>query len=228
MARRLKSYKRVYVMTLAVLAPYRGYGIGSFDISPPPWRQAQSAPRARAGTKLVKAMLEALSTRKDVSDIYLHVQLGNDDALKFYSKVGRRSFDKAFLCSSREMVRGAAGLPCNRHGPCVLQASEAQRVLHPQVRAPPPAPHLAVVRVMLLHSGSASHCWTTPSSQHGLTSTPSAQSSKRAVPMRTSGGPGEQQAGAQGTKLSLKHSLASRIRSVLNNTPGKRSRGAAH
>ncbi|CAH9063590.1 unnamed protein product [Cuscuta epithymum] len=54
----------VYIMTLGVLAPYRGLG-----------------------SKLLNHVLD-LCARQNMSEIYLHVQTNNDDAIKFYQKFG--------------------------------------------------------------------------------------------------------------------------------------------
>ncbi|KAG8077210.1 hypothetical protein GUJ93_ZPchr0007g3238 [Zizania palustris] len=56
----------VYIMTLGVLAPYRGLGIGS---------------------KLLNHVLD-LCEKQNVPEIYLHVQTNNDDAIAFYKKFG--------------------------------------------------------------------------------------------------------------------------------------------
>ncbi|XP_039066394.1 N-alpha-acetyltransferase 50-like [Hibiscus syriacus] len=56
----------VYIMTLGVLAPYRGLGIG---------------------TKLLNHVLE-LCLKQHILEIYLHVQTNNEDAIKFYKKFG--------------------------------------------------------------------------------------------------------------------------------------------
>ncbi|KAI9596040.1 acyl-CoA N-acyltransferase [Syncephalis fuscata] len=56
---------RVYLMTLGVLAPYRRLGMGA---------------------KMLEYALEQCQQDSSVSEIYLHVQEGNDDALNFYKK----------------------------------------------------------------------------------------------------------------------------------------------
>ncbi|XP_010249960.1 PREDICTED: N-alpha-acetyltransferase 50-like [Nelumbo nucifera] len=56
----------VYIMTLGVLAPYRGLGIG---------------------TKLLNHVLDLCSKQKIV-EVYLHVQTNNEDAINFYKKFG--------------------------------------------------------------------------------------------------------------------------------------------
>ncbi|THU46235.1 hypothetical protein C4D60_Mb09t02810 [Musa balbisiana] len=61
----------VYIMTLGVLAPYRGLGIG---------------------TKLLSHVLD-LSCKQNISEVYLHVQTNNDDAIAFYKKFGFEVID---------------------------------------------------------------------------------------------------------------------------------------
>lgn len=59
------TFKKLYIMTLGVLAPYRGYGVGN---------------------KLLKHIIEFVKTSAVVSQIYLHVQINNESAISFYKK----------------------------------------------------------------------------------------------------------------------------------------------
>ena len=57
---------RLYIMTLAVLAPYRGRGIGS---------------------QLLQNLLDyCTNSDSDIHDIFLHVQTSNVDAIRFYTE----------------------------------------------------------------------------------------------------------------------------------------------
>ncbi|KAH9931107.1 acyl-CoA N-acyltransferase [Epithele typhae] len=60
---------KLYLMTLAVLAPYRSRGIG-----------------ARSLQQLVDSA--AAYTPRKITSIYLHVQVSNDDAKRFYERHG--------------------------------------------------------------------------------------------------------------------------------------------
>ncbi|XP_068652567.1 uncharacterized protein [Aristolochia californica] len=57
---------RIYIMTLGVLAPYRGFGVG---------------------TRLLNHVLD-LCSKQNTLEIYLHVQTNNEDAINFYKKFG--------------------------------------------------------------------------------------------------------------------------------------------
>ena len=59
--------KKLYIMTLGVLATYRGRGIG---------------------TKLLEHVLANVSGLGDVKSIYLNVQSNNNEAIAFYEKFG--------------------------------------------------------------------------------------------------------------------------------------------
>ncbi|XP_010254291.1 PREDICTED: N-alpha-acetyltransferase 50 [Nelumbo nucifera] len=61
-----ESSVRVYIMTLGVLAPYRGLGVG---------------------TKLLNHVLD-LCSNQNITEVYLHVQTNNEDAINFYKKFG--------------------------------------------------------------------------------------------------------------------------------------------
>jgi len=61
------SEKRIYIMTLGVLAPYRGRGIGS---------------------TLLRQIVEYAESHADVAEVFLHVQTCNEEALTFYKRHG--------------------------------------------------------------------------------------------------------------------------------------------
>lgn len=61
---------KLYIMTMGILAPYRSLGLGSFAI---------------------KSLLETASTstaKPRLSSLYLHVQISNSDAKRFYERNG--------------------------------------------------------------------------------------------------------------------------------------------
>jgi N-alpha-acetyltransferase 50 len=57
--------KRLYIMTLAVLAAYRGRGIGS---------------------QLLRSVLAVVDGMPEITEIALHVQVSNEDAIRFYTE----------------------------------------------------------------------------------------------------------------------------------------------
>jgi ribosomal protein S18 acetylase RimI-like enzyme len=59
--------KKLYILVLAVLAPYRGRGVGS---------------------ELLGAALEAAAKQPEIKEVYLHVWTANEDALRFYRRHG--------------------------------------------------------------------------------------------------------------------------------------------
>ncbi|XP_076350416.1 putative N-acetyltransferase san isoform X2 [Tachypleus tridentatus] len=61
------SSRRLYIMTLGCLAPYRRLGIGS---------------------KMVEHVLKYVEKDGNFDSIFLHVQINNDSAIEFYKKFG--------------------------------------------------------------------------------------------------------------------------------------------
>eukprot|EP00249_Psilotum_nudum_P004261 c17801_g1_i1 orf=427-951(-) len=59
--------KRLCIMTLGILAPYRRLGIGS---------------------KLMENVLDLCARTPEILEVYLHVQTNNEEALEFYKKFG--------------------------------------------------------------------------------------------------------------------------------------------
>lgn len=66
----------MYILTLGVLAAYRERGIGKQLIN------------------YVFDLIESSPLCKDVVDVYVHVQSGNEDALRFYDRYGFRVTEK--------------------------------------------------------------------------------------------------------------------------------------
>mmetsp|Transcript_15344 Transcript_15344/g.36825 ORF Transcript_15344/g.36825 Transcript_15344/m.36825 type:complete len:171 (+) Transcript_15344:66-578(+) len=58
---------KVYIMTIGVLAPYRRLGIGK---------------------RLLQETLAACAEQHECQEVYLHVQVGNDEAVQFYRQFG--------------------------------------------------------------------------------------------------------------------------------------------
>lgn len=58
---------KIYIMTIGVLAPYRKLGIGA---------------------QLLQQVLHACSQQQDCEQIYLHVQVNNQEAIDFYKRFG--------------------------------------------------------------------------------------------------------------------------------------------
>lgn len=62
-----KGKRRLYIMTLGCLAPYRRHGVGSL---------------------LLNHVFKICDKDKSISAIFLHVQVNNESALEFYKKFG--------------------------------------------------------------------------------------------------------------------------------------------
>jgi len=61
------GHRCLYIMTLGVLAPYRRYGLGSM---------------------MLKHVLDVCEKDGNFESVYLHVQISNEDAIKFYERSG--------------------------------------------------------------------------------------------------------------------------------------------
>ncbi|KAI1716216.1 acetyltransferase (GNAT) family domain-containing protein [Ditylenchus destructor] len=61
------NQKRLYIMTLGTLAPYRRYGVG---------------------TMLLNHVFDLCAKDQQIKSVYLHVQTNNESALDFYKKFG--------------------------------------------------------------------------------------------------------------------------------------------
>merc|ERR1712098_975591 len=62
-----EGIKKLYIMTLGCLAPYRRKGIGS---------------------KMLEHVLSYVEKDSNFNSVFLHVQINNDGALEFYKKFG--------------------------------------------------------------------------------------------------------------------------------------------
>ncbi|KAH7426976.1 hypothetical protein KP509_10G024900 [Ceratopteris richardii] len=103
--------KRLYVFTLGVLAPYRRMGIemkknllsistfltdgykvvfkkDSCQILSPNEKHYLLQGEHRSGSKLMKFIMELAEDDGEILDVYLHVQVNNEEALQFYQKFG--------------------------------------------------------------------------------------------------------------------------------------------
>lgn len=89
--------KKLYIMVLGVLAPYRGRGIGacmcvySSLALFPYYALADTVYHphfARPGSELLRHVVEAASAQSDIKEVYLHVWTSNDDAVRFYTRNG--------------------------------------------------------------------------------------------------------------------------------------------
>ena len=67
-----KDNNRLYIMTLAVLAPYRRMGVA---------------------TKLLQYLLELIKGKK-INEVALHVQINNQEAIEFYSRFGFENVER--------------------------------------------------------------------------------------------------------------------------------------
>lgn len=70
---KVDGQKRLYIMTLGCLAPYRRLGIG---------------------TAMLQHLLQLCERDGTFDNMYLHVQVSNSDAIAFYERFGFRIIDR--------------------------------------------------------------------------------------------------------------------------------------
>jgi ribosomal protein S18 acetylase RimI-like enzyme len=93
--------KRLYIMTLGVLAPYRCRGIGACTREGATVPAPQTHPMGsftdrvwrwcmRAGAQLVERVLRLAAAHEGhvISEVVLHVQSNNEEAMRFYERFG--------------------------------------------------------------------------------------------------------------------------------------------
>ncbi len=68
---RVDGRRRLHIAVLAVLAAYRNFGLGSALVR-----------------RVLRAAREDTKSGSPIVEAFLHVQVGNDDALRFYASLG--------------------------------------------------------------------------------------------------------------------------------------------
>ncbi len=79
----LSDKKKLYIMTVNVLAPYRRRGIGKFVC-----KLLQLSYNVSTASKLLKYITDKAEKDSSIDEIYLHVQISNADAKTFYLSHG--------------------------------------------------------------------------------------------------------------------------------------------
>lgn len=83
------SFKKLYIMTINVLAPYRRKGIGEHLVYCPfSWLIYVSFLICWKATKLLQHAIGEARKDNSICEVYLHVQLDNHEAKQFYEKHG--------------------------------------------------------------------------------------------------------------------------------------------
>ncbi len=83
--------KEVYIAAMAVLPAYRDLGIGTSAAKQPSARFTSSNAFCTAGSAAIAHVLSNIKGHSEISRVYLHVQHGNDDAVRFYERAGFKS-----------------------------------------------------------------------------------------------------------------------------------------
>ncbi|XP_053147222.1 N-alpha-acetyltransferase 50 isoform X2 [Hemicordylus capensis] len=101
-----QNQKRLYIMTLGCLAPYRRLGIG---------------------TKMLNHVLNICEKDGTFDNIYLHVQISNESAIDFYRKFGFEIIETKKNYYKRIEPADAHVLQKNLKVPCLGQNTDVQK-----------------------------------------------------------------------------------------------------
>lgn len=101
-----QNQKRLYIMTLGCLAPYRRLGIG---------------------TKMLNHVLNICEKDGTFDNIYLHVQISNESAIDFYRKFGFEIIETKKNYYKRIEPADAHVLQKNLRVPCLGQNTDVQK-----------------------------------------------------------------------------------------------------
>ncbi|KPP67022.1 N-alpha-acetyltransferase 50-like [Scleropages formosus] len=101
-----QNQKRLYIMTLGCLAPYRRLGIG---------------------TRMLNHVLNICEKDGTFDNIYLHVQISNESAIDFYQKFGFEIIETKKNYYKRIEPADAHVLQKNLSGPCAPPGGELQK-----------------------------------------------------------------------------------------------------
>ncbi|MEQ2282742.1 N-alpha-acetyltransferase 50 [Ameca splendens] len=101
-----QNQKRLYIMTLGCLAPYRRLGIG---------------------TKMLNHVLNICEKDGTFDNIYLHVQISNESAIDFYQKFGFEIIETKKNYYKRIEPADAHVLQKSLRSPCAPPSGELQK-----------------------------------------------------------------------------------------------------
>ncbi|TNM96313.1 N-alpha-acetyltransferase 50 isoform X1 [Takifugu rubripes] len=101
-----QNQKRLYIMTLGCLAPYRRLGIG---------------------TKMLNHVLNICEKDGTFDNIYLHVQINNESAIDFYQRFGFQIIETKKNYYKRIEPADAHVLQKSLRSPCAAPSGELQK-----------------------------------------------------------------------------------------------------